>query len=85
MKRRKLELALVVLAVAVAALLFRESPAPEKVGLARPTQPTATVNLPKVQLSEDAKWLITTAADSYTPRVKVEKAWQDGEDDVPRG
>ena len=34
------------------------------------------LDLPKTQLSEDARWLLTTTADSYAPRVPVEKSWE---------
>ena len=34
-------------------------------------------NIQKITMeSEDARWLLTTTADSYAPRVPVEKSWE---------
>lgn len=76
MKKPKLELALVILAIALATFLLREPPASENL-------PATSLTAPKVQLSDDAKWLLTTAVDSYTPRVEVEQAWSGSEAKKP--
>lgn len=77
MKKRKIELAVILAVIALCAFLARRPSEPEPVAreAARPVM-SLKLNLPKVALSEEARWLLTTAADSYGPRVPVEKAWE---------
>lgn len=80
LNKRKLELAIVMVVVALVCLFLRDTPQPEPpVVSVEPVQPL-TLDLPKLNLSDDAKWIMTTAADAYSPRVSVEKLWtEDGE------
>lgn len=77
MRKRKIELLVVLAVIALCGFLAQrpsqpESPAKEA---ARPMA-SPKLDLPKTQLSEDARWLLTTTADSYAPRVPVEKSWE---------
>lgn len=86
MKKRKFEFVLTLIAVAVVALFVANKPETVKPVTKEAAAPQAALPpAPKVRLSDDAKWLITTAADSYSPRVEVEKAWQDPNQTVKPG
>lgn len=84
MKKRKLELAFVLAVAALAGLFLRlpnkvEPPSESSPPLEARSSPSprpSNLEMPTVEMSDDARWLITTAADSYSPRVKVEKAWK---------
>ena len=77
MRKRKIELLVVLAVIALCGFLARRPSQPESLAkeAARPMA-SLTLGVPKMQLSEDARWLLTTAADSYGPRVPVEKAWE---------
>lgn len=80
MKKRKLELALVVAAVAVCSLFLGRVKTEDEKPPEAPVESAARVepiklDTPTVNLSEDARWILSTAADSYAPRVPVEKTW----------
>jgi hypothetical protein len=79
MHRRKVELVLVIIAVALAGFLFRTRQTSRDEIVVEQTPVPVEFKMPKAQLSDDAKWLIKTSADSYSPRVKVEKAWSEDE------
>lgn len=80
MKKRKLELVLVIMAIALVSLALRtppsqEEPPPAPVKTMVPVKTSAPlkVQTSKMEMSEDARWVLKTAADSYSPRLKVEK------------
>lgn len=77
MRKRKIELAVILAVIALCGFLAQRPSEPESLATeaARPMG-SLKLRLPKMQLSEDARWLLTTAADSYGPRVPVEKAWE---------
>ncbi len=85
MKKRKIELA-VVLAIVAAGVMFLSRPravepesAVEQAQTAeRPVSGSLDlqVKVKKPGFSEDARWILSTAADSYGPRVGVEKMWE---------
>lgn len=76
MRKRKIELAVILAVIALCGFLARRPSEPEALAreAARPTA-SLQLSLPKTNLSEDARWLLTTAADSYAPRVPVEKTY----------
>jgi hypothetical protein len=78
MRKRKIEFAVILVVVALCGFLAQRPAEPESRVLeaARPVA-SLKLRLPKVQLSEDARWLLTTAADSYAPRVPLEKSWEE--------
>ena len=78
MHKRKLELALVIIAVALVGFLVRGLQTNSR-ETAQPAPRSVDFKMPKAKLSDDAKWLIKTSADSYSPRVKVEKAWSEND------
>ena len=77
MRKRKIELVVVLAVIALCGFLARRPSQPEWLAkeAARPMA-SLKLGLPKIQLSEDARWLLTTAADSYAPRVPVENSWK---------
>ena len=85
MNKRKTEFALV-FAIVAAVVMFVSSPhivEPEPAPVeARVSETPASgklgvqVKVRKLGISEDARWVMSTAADSYAPRLKVETMWE---------